>query len=47
MSEKKWQKFERVVAAIHLAQAKGASVTWDEHIDGRQFDVVIRFKFKF
>lgn len=47
VTEKKWEKFERVVAAIHLAQAKGATVTWNEQIDGRQFDVVIRFKFQF
>ena len=42
-----WQKFERVVAAIHVAEEKGATVTWNEDIEGRQFDVVIRFKFQF
>lgn len=42
-----WQKFERIVAAIHVAEEKGASVTWNEDIEGRQFDVVIRFKFQF
>lgn len=45
--EKNWKKFERVVAAIHVAEAQGATVTWNEDIDGRQFDVVIRFKFQF
>src|SRR6185369_6780888 len=45
--EKKWKKFERVVAAIHRAEAKGAAVSWNDNINGRQFDVVIRFKFQF
>jgi hypothetical protein len=45
--DKKWKKFERVVAAIHAAENSGATVTWNEHINGRQFDVVIRFKFQF
>lgn len=36
---------ERLVAAIHHAQSKGALVTWNDEIDGRQFDVTIRFKF--
>jgi hypothetical protein len=45
--DKKWKKFERIVAAIHLAEAKGAKVAWNEDINGRQFDVVIRFKFQF
>lgn len=43
----KWKKFERVVAAIHKAETAGATVTWDEDIDGRQFDVVVRFKMQF
>lgn len=30
-----------------MAEAKGATVTWNEDINGRQFDVVIRFKFQF
>jgi hypothetical protein len=42
-----WKHFERVVAAIHMAKDSGASVTWNEDIDGRQFDVAIRFKFRF
>jgi hypothetical protein len=45
--DKKWKKFERVVAAIHVAENSGATVTWNEHINGRQFDVAIRFKFQF
>src|SRR5712692_1105934 len=40
----KWKKFERLVAAIHAAEMKGARVAWDEKIKGRQFDVVIRFR---
>lgn len=40
----KWEGFERLVASIHLAEAKGAAVTWNKHIDGRQFDVIIKFK---
>lgn len=43
MTDPKWRKFERVVAAIHEADAGGAQVTWDEIINGRQFDVVLRF----
>jgi hypothetical protein len=45
--DKKWKKFERVVAAIHVAENTGAKVTWDDHINGRQFDVSMRFKFQF
>jgi hypothetical protein len=45
--EPKWESFERIVAAIHLAETKGANVTWNKQIDGRQFDVVIRFKVGF
>ncbi len=40
----KWKKFERLVAAIHSAEQKGASVKWNDAINGRQFDVTIRFK---
>jgi hypothetical protein len=45
--DKKWKKFERVVVAIHVAENSGAKITWNEHINGRQFDVAIRFKFQF
>ena len=44
MSDKKWKIFERIVAAIHVAEQKGASVQWNEKINGRQFDVTVRFK---
>src|SRR5689334_8471344 len=44
---KSGERFERIVAAIHAAQHKGAEVIWNEDIDGRQFDVVLRFKFGF
>ena len=39
----KWRKFERLVTAIHRALAHGAQVDWDCKINGRQFDVVMRF----
>ena len=40
----KWKHFERLVAAIHQAADKGARVQWNEIINGRQFDVTIRFR---
>lgn len=40
----KWKHFERLVAAIHRAVDQGADVRWDETINGRQFDVTIRFR---
>jgi Restriction endonuclease len=43
-TEPRWRHFERLVAAIHAAQDKGATVRWDEKIDGRQFDVTVRFR---
>ncbi|MEY2501084.1 MAG: hypothetical protein QOI07_1418 [Verrucomicrobiota bacterium] len=39
-----WNFFERIVAAIHLAESKGAKVTWNERVNRRQFDVVVRFE---
>ncbi len=39
-----WKKFERVVAAIQAMQESGAVVAWNEAINGRQFDVPVRFK---
>lgn len=42
---KKWKKFERLVAALHHLSAAGATVRWNEVIDGRQFDVTIRNHF--
>ena len=44
MSDKKWKMFERIVAAIHVAEQRGATVQWGETIKGRQFDVTVRFK---
>ena len=38
-----WRQFERVVASIHIAEMQGAEVNWNETIQGRQFDVTIRF----
>jgi len=35
---------ERIVAGIHAVTTTEAEVTWNEIIDGRQFDVVVRFK---
>lgn len=34
--DKKWKKFEQVVAAIHVAENSGAAVTWNDHIN-KQF----------
>ena len=44
MAESRWQYFERLVAAIHKAADAGASVKWNDTINGRQFDVTIRFR---
>ncbi|MFG1411175.1 restriction endonuclease [Xanthobacter sp. VTT E-85241] len=35
---------ERIVAGIHAITTDGAEVLWNEIINGRQFDVTIRFK---
>lgn len=46
----KWKKFEKLVAGIHMLQAQGAEVKFNDHIVGkktggsRQIDVSIRFK---
>jgi hypothetical protein len=40
----KWEHFERLVAAIHRAADHGAEVKWNETINGRQFDVTVRFQ---
>jgi hypothetical protein len=34
---------ERIVAGIHSVTSNGADVRWNEIINGRQFDVVVRF----
>lgn len=40
----KWKKFERLVAALQHALARGtATVEWSDQIEGRQFDVTVRF----
>jgi len=44
MTNADWKKFERLVAAIHHARTQGAVVTWNDTINGRQFDVTLRFK---
>jgi Restriction endonuclease len=41
---KKWEQFERLVAAIHGAIDPAAVVTWNDSINSRQFDVTIRFR---
>ncbi|MCH7497683.1 MAG: restriction endonuclease, partial [Candidatus Marinimicrobia bacterium] len=42
---KKWEKFERLVAAINRTSASGGEVIWNARIKGRQFDVSIQFRF--
>lgn len=41
---KNWKLFEKIVAAIHQAESRGAKVVWNEKINGRQFDVTVRFQ---
>jgi len=41
---KQWEQFERLVTAIHTTLDPNANVTWNDTINGRQFDVTIRFK---
>lgn len=43
MQHGKW--LERLVAAIHHAESAGAGVKWNDEINGRQFDVTVRFKY--
>jgi hypothetical protein len=43
-SSDKWKSLERVVAAIHQAVDRKSDVRWNEKINGRQFDVTIRFR---
>ncbi|RTL67100.1 MAG: hypothetical protein EKK42_15085 [Pseudonocardiaceae bacterium] len=35
---------ERIVAGIQSVTTTGADVTWNEELNGRQFDVVVRFR---
>jgi hypothetical protein len=44
MNDKNWKSLERLVAAINATQMSGAAVKWDDKINGRQFDVTIRFE---
>lgn len=43
-STKHWEQFERLVAAIHRRLDPAAQVRWNDSINGRQFDVTIRFR---
>jgi len=45
MASTDWKRFERLVAAIHHAESSGAEVRWNDIIEGRQFDVTVRFKY--
>ena len=38
-----WKQFEVLVAALHHSSSNGGTVTWDEKINRRQFDLAIRF----
>ncbi|MEM9617978.1 MAG: restriction endonuclease [Pseudomonadota bacterium] len=40
-----WKEFEKLIAAIQRCAHDGARVNWNEKIDGRQFDCVIRFPY--
>jgi hypothetical protein len=40
----RWEQFERLVAAIHRAIDPAAQVKWNDSINGRQFDVTLRFR---
>jgi hypothetical protein len=41
---RRWEQFERLVAAIHRATDPTAQVKWNDSINGRQFDVTLRFR---
>ncbi|GAB5378814.1 MAG: hypothetical protein Alis3KO_02520 [Aliiglaciecola sp.] len=41
----KWKRFEKIVAAVERAHTAGAKIEWNEKINGRQFDVTVRFKY--
>jgi len=40
-----WKGFERLVAALHISASQGGTVKWNDNINGRQFDVSIRFSY--
>lgn len=48
--EPKWKKFEKIIAGIHMLNAEGAKVKFNDHIIGkrtrrkRQIDVSLRFR---
>jgi len=42
---RKWELFERLVAAIHHAESQGARVVWNDKINKDQFDVTVRFQY--
>ncbi|MBM4433404.1 MAG: restriction endonuclease, partial [Chloroflexi bacterium] len=42
-----WKNFERVIAAFHSAEMAGATINLNEEINGREFDVTIRFQVGF
>lgn len=37
------KNFERLITAIHNLESQDFEVQWDDHINGRQFDITIRF----
>jgi hypothetical protein len=43
ISASDWRGFEQIVAAIQRAEHHGAVVKWNDEIEGRQFDVTVRF----
>ncbi|MCL4503441.1 MAG: restriction endonuclease [Deltaproteobacteria bacterium] len=43
--EQEWKSFERLVAAIQQVEHNGAKVLWNDKINGRQFDITIRFQY--
>lgn len=47
MNNKDWKEFERLVAALHYAEAAGGKVTWNDKISSREFDITIRFIYGF
>ena len=40
----RWERFKRFVAAIRRAVDPRAQVKWNDSINGRQFDVTLRFR---
>lgn len=44
ISRKQGQLLERLVAAMHVAETPDVAVRWNDAINGRQFDVTLRFR---